>query len=424
MTATTVVLMALLALLAGVWLTRPLWTGATPATLRRRRANVTAYETRVAEIDADLAAGALDAEAARLLRDEAAARLLHDAGDAAGGAPGSTIEAAVEAAPHKPLWAAFAAAVLLIGAGLAYGLAGGWRTRALIDLAQRDPQAAEQQMVDGMIAGLEARLRKTPDDAQGWATLGRAYVVTRRYADAATAYARANALSAEQPQAEWLVAAGTAQGLASADRDLRPSRPLFERALALDPGNAEALWYGGLAALQAGDMKVAYRHWLALRGRDLPTDITALLTQQLPLLAQQAGETLPPADASAASAPAAAASAGVRLTVDIDVDAALRAQIRPGMTLLVFAKAENGPPMPLAVQRISAPQFPLTVTLDDSMAMMPAMKLSGFERWIVTARLTSGAGAQALSGDLEGVHPASRAEAGTPLHLVIDRQLP
>src|SRR3546814_13510836 len=92
------------------------------------------------------------------------------------------------------------------------------------------------------------------------------------------------------------------------------------------------------------------------------------------------------------------------------------------MTLLVFAKAESGPPMPLAVQRIDTPTLPLTVTLNDREAMMPAMKMSAFPRWVITARLTASGGAQALSGDLEGSHPVARAAAGEPLDLVIDRQ--
>lgn len=420
MSLTTVLAMSAVALLACVWLTRPLWTASTATTLRRKRANVVAYETCVAELDADLASGTLDAEAARQLRDEAAARLLDDvdARDA---------ELAGDAAvPRRPAWALAAATAVLLAAGLAYWAAGSWRTRGLIELAQHNPQAAEQQMIAGMVAKLEARLRATPDDAEGWAMLGRSYVVLQRYAEAAKAYARANALSIDQPQAEWLVAAGAAQGLASADRSLAVGRPLFEQALTLDPGNAEALWYAGLAALQAGDYASAYAHWLRLRDQPLPDDIAAVLDQRLPELANKTSQLLPAKAAPEAPSPvsAAAATHGPQLLIKVRLADSLRAQIKPGMTLLVFAKAESGPPMPLAVQRIASPLLPLSVTLDDSQAMLPAMKLSAFERWVVTARLTSSGGAQALSGDLEGSQPVARVDAGTPLELVIDRQLP
>lgn len=414
--------MGVVIMIAGLWLTRPLWRRAAPLTQRRRNANVVAYQTRVGEIDADLAAATLDAESAQQLRDEAALRLLRDAES------GTAIDTAVSAPPRQ-LRRTLAIILLLIAAsGSAYWFAGSWRTHDLITLAQRDPAAAQQQMIDGMVAKLTAHLHDEPDDAQGWAMLGRSYVVLQRFADAAKAYARANALSIDQPQASWLVAAGAAQGMATTQHDLTQSGPLFEQALKLDPGNVEGLWYGGLAALQNGDYATAYAHWLKLREQDLPDDISAVLEQHLPELATKAGQTLPPkvARASAVSPPTATATSGdgPQLVVHVSLSDALKAQIKPGMILLVFAKAQSGPPMPLAVQRIDAPTLPLTVTLNDSEAMMPTMKMSAFENWVITARLTTSGGAQALSGDLEGSHPVARADAGKPLDLVIDRQLP
>ncbi|NGY05422.1 c-type cytochrome biogenesis protein CcmI [Solimonas terrae] len=409
--------MALVLVLAGLWLTRPLWRRAAPRTQARKRANVVAYQTRVAEIEADLAAAVLDVESARQLRDEAGARLLHDADTVA------AVDAAAAAPPRHLRWTLAVIVLLALASGLFYWRSDSWRTRDLIALAQSDPAAAQRQMIDGMVAKLETHLHAEPADAEGWAMLGRSYVVLQRFADAAKAYARANALTVEQPHADWLVAAGASLGMASDGHDLKPGRALFEQALTLEPGNAEALWYGGLAALQSGDYGAAYAEWLKLRGQDLPDDIREVLEQHLPELAAKAGQTLPPATALAAAAPAAAAN-GVSLIVHVRISDALKAQIKPGMTLLVFAKAATGPPMPLAVQRIDTPTLPLTVTLDDSEAMMPAMKMSGFANWVITARLTASGGAQALSGDLEGSHPVARADAGQPLDLVIDRQLP
>src|SRR3546814_17755780 len=94
-------------------------------------------------------------------------------------------------------------------------------------------------MIDGMVAKLTAHLRDEPDDAQGWAMLGRSYVVLQRFADATKAYARANALSVEQPQAEWLVAAGAAQGLSTGPHDLTPTAPLFGQAPETEHGNIQ-----------------------------------------------------------------------------------------------------------------------------------------------------------------------------------------
>lgn len=414
--------MGLVITIAGLWLTRPLWRRAAPVTQRRRNANVVAYQTRIGEIDADLAAATLDAESAQQLRDEAALRLLRDA------ETGAPIDTAAGAPPRHLRWTLAVIVLLVAASALAYWAAGSWRTHDLIALAQRDPAAAQQQMIDGMVAKLTAHLKDEPADAQGWAMLGRSYVVLQRFTDAAKAYARANALSIDQPQAAWLVAAGAAQGMSTAQHDLTQSASLFEQALKLEPGNVEGLWYGGLAALQNGDYATAYAHWLKLRDQDLPDDISAVVEQHLPELAAKAGQTLPPKAAVAVSdgqptAPAASGG-GPQLVVNVSVSDVLKTQIKPGMTLLVFAKAQDGPPMPLAVQRIDAPTLPVTVTLDDRQAMLPAMKMSAFPNWVITARLTASGGAQALSGDLEGSHPVARADAGEPLDLVIDRQLP
>lgn len=395
--------MLALAVLAALWLTRPLWQAQTVEALRRRRANVIAYRSRLAEIDAEQNAGALDAEAAQALRDEAAARVLRDA-DAA--------DAASAPVPRRPWWALALTLLLATLTLAAYWQSGGWRTRELIELAERDPAAAESRMLDEFLVQLQERVAEQPRDAESWAMLGRSLQLKQRYAEAASAYTQALAHAPNPVPADWLVGAGEVRALVSDDRSLAPVRALFEQALVSEPGHAKALWYAGLAAIQAGDAATAFRHWKTLREQPLPDDIAGVLDAQLPQLAARAGQNW--------ETPAS----GLTLTANIRLSDALRDALQPGMRLLVFAKAENGPPMPLAVRRIEAPQLPLTVTLDDSLAMLPAMKLSGFERWVVTARLTTGAGAEALSGDLEGRHALGREQAGEPFELVIDQRRP
>ena len=85
---------------------------------------------------------------------------------------------------------------------------------------------------------------------------------------------------------------------------------------------------------------------------------------------------------------------------------------------------QSGPPMPVAVHRGPAPQLPADVTLDDSMAVMPTMRLSQFDSWVVTARLSRSGQAKAESGDLQGSRVVTRAEAGAPLELSIDQLVP
>ena len=75
-------------------------------------------------------------------------------------------------------------------------------------------------------------------------------------------------------------------------------------------------------------------------------------------------------------------------------------------TVFVFAKAVNGPRMPVAVLRKKAADIPFEFELDDTMAMSPEVKLSDFNNIIVGARISSSGDAIAAAGDFEGYSEA------------------
>ena len=54
----------------------------------------------------------------------------------------------------------------------------------------------------------------------------------------------------------------------------------------------------------------------------------------------------------------------------------LRDRIAATDTLFIFARAVNGPRMPLAAERSTAATFPRDFRLDDSMAMAPGATIS------------------------------------------------
>lgn len=401
--------MAALALLAALWLTHPLWRSATRAGVARRTANVLAYESRLAELKADVAAGVLPADEAAALQAEMEARLLADAAPA-DSAPN----------PQSRRRLALSAALgmaLVVFAGLWYWQAGSWQLAQQIAAGP----AAEPGDVDveAMVGSLAARLEAQPDDAEGWAMLGRSYFVLGRHPLAASAYGKANQLT-DGSNAEWLVNEGEALAL-SRERDLlgRPAQ-LFDAALTLQADYGKALWYGALADAQAGNTARAAQRLQSLLAQDLPPDLQALVLARLDELK---GLSSGPAAAPVAPQPAVAAANGTVLNVQVSLSPALAAQQPAKATLFVFAKAAKGPPMPLAVQKFAGATLPLTLSLDDSMAMTPAMNLSSFERYIVTARLSVAGTALPASGDLEGSVEVSRGAAGG-VTVVIDRVVP
>ncbi|MGZ8253807.1 MAG: c-type cytochrome biogenesis protein CcmI/CycH, partial [Burkholderiaceae bacterium] len=75
----------------------------------------------------------------------------------------------------------------------------------------------------------------------------------------------------------------------------------------------------------------------------------------------------------------------------------------PDDLVFIFARAAEGPPMPLAVKRARVRDLPLEFALDDSMAMSPGMTLSAHARVVIGARISKSGTPTPQPGDLQGL---------------------
>ncbi|MBA4285786.1 MAG: c-type cytochrome biogenesis protein CcmI [Xanthomonadaceae bacterium] len=411
--------MAGLLLLAVLLATHPWWRSRGGTRQNRRAANVAAYRLRIAEIENETASGLIPPEEAAALRAELDARVLTDAD--------GTEPELVARAERRPLSILMVTLVLAMFSGGWYLWRGGWELQQRI--AAGMPAAPKlDPAIAAMVDKLAARLKTNPDDAEGWSMLGRSYMVTQQFAEAARALAEANKRAAA-PRADWLADEGEALAFAGGEDVSGPAAERFEEALKLDPAYPKALWYGGLGAVGAGDYATGRARWQQLIAQpDLDENMRAVLRERVAALDKALAERgLSAAEAPAAVAVAepAAAAPAVSLRVQVALDPGLAGKVPNGAVLFVFAKAASGPPMPLAVQRLPDAALPLAVTLDDSMAMAPGLKLSAFDQYVITARLSGSGSVQAQPGDLEGRVEAGRANAGgAPIAVTIDRVLP
>jgi cytochrome c-type biogenesis protein CcmH len=257
--------------------------------------------------------------------------------------------------------------------------------------------AQVEAMVSTMAARLENPAPGQADDPVAWDMLARSLAALQRYSDADRAYARAIALAPGNAQlladrADLLV---LLQDRRSAGEPTR----LIEEALKIDPDNLKALALAGSAAFERQDFDAALKHWSRARARATPgSDFANGLDRSIEAARSSAGAGAPPVKTAARQTPAAAA--GVSGTVSIAP--ALLARVQPGDTLFIFARAAQGPRMPLAILRLPAGNWPASFQLDDSLAMSPELKLSGFDQVVVQARVSRSGQALPQTGDLIG----------------------
>ena len=117
------------------------------------------------------------------------------------------------------------------------------------------------------------------------------------------------------------------------------------------------------------------------------------------------------------------AAAGVDATAQVYGKVSLSDDARdivlPDDTVFIFARAVDGPPMPVAVVQRPASDLPIDFLLNDSQAMTENNKLSMFDRVIVTARISrSGIATEALQG-LEAKSDHISVNDGNHLSLII-----
>jgi cytochrome c-type biogenesis protein CcmH len=118
----------------------------------------------------------------------------------------------------------------------------------------------------------------------------------------------------------------------------------------------------------------------------------------------------------------AQAQGGGRVSGVVKLAPELAGKVSPGDTVFIFARAAEGPRMPLAILRKRGSDLPAEFTLDDSMAMAPQMKLSAFPRVIIGARISRSANANPQAGDLQGLSAAVKVGAKS-VSVLIDTEL-
>ena len=133
--------------------------------------------------------------------------------------------------------------------------------------------------LDAAIKALSARLENNPHDTEGWIMLGRSFLFLGEIRSAAGAFAQAIRYGAGDDPETLLTYADLIGSLDNGNLSLR-ARPFIERAVALAPESATALWMAGMAAFQNAEYPEAETYWSQLNGRFAPGSEEDVLIQR------------------------------------------------------------------------------------------------------------------------------------------------
>ncbi|QDX81782.1 c-type cytochrome biogenesis protein CcmI [Denitratisoma sp. DHT3] len=369
-----------------------------------------------ADLERERAEGTLDDNAYAQAKEELERRALDDALADAPLSPNRPLQA-----PRAALAVAIALLLPLLTVGI-YAFQG--TPDALIAGKQTgagsDAHSATPEQVAAMVERLAQRMAESPDDGQGWLMLARSYAALGRFAESAAAYGKATALLSPNAQmlADYADAMAMAQG-----RSLRGEpEKLLRQALQADPDNVKALALAGTAAFDQHDYAQAIAHWQKILARLPPDNELAEGIQNGIREARErmgGGAGQPPAARQQSKPAAAKAPTADSVSGTVSLAPAVKAKAAPGDTVFIFARAANGPKMPLAILKKTVAELPAAFELGDSQMMTPDMKLSDFPEVIVGARISKSGDAIARAGDIEGFS-APTAPGAKNLKVVID----
>ena len=410
-------LAAVMVMVALLFVLPPLMRQRTTSAVTRDDLNTKVIREQLADLETDLATGRLDKTQYDASRQDIEQELLYDLG--------STDGAGTETPVRNGRWLT----LLLIPAiplcaVLLYQLMGSVELIDRVQHAQTSQSQQEQSQpvatIEEMVTLLATRLQQQPDDLKGWVMLARSYSIMKRYSEATAAYENVLRLGGED--AGLLTDYADAMVMANGGIFTDESGTLLVRALELDPGNVKGLWLAGHWKNQSGAQAEALGYWqqAALKLPAGSEDAT-VITQQINEVQRQLGITT---ESAPAIATATDSGHGVSLSVHVALAPDFSAIAAAEDTVFIYARATQGSRMPLAIVRKQVKDLPVTVTLDDSMAMSPQMVLSMLDQVTVGARVSKSGGAMPQSGDLQGLVTPVDTQTSETIQITIGSKVP
>lgn len=402
---------ALLCVLAFGFIWWPIWMHRRQQrpTVSSQQLNVEVYRSRLGELDLDRRSGRIGEQEYQALETELERNLLSDL-------PAEADDVGILSTDNKgPSWliSALLSLLLVVSAILLYMDLGSSKTLARMEQQHSLAEQMEQLAPEERLKLLEREAESDPANVELWYALAQGYLHSQRVADAERAYDHILTVVGEQPDilAEYAQALFLVQG----NRVTEKIKGLVDRTLAVQPSNTTALGLLGIDAFENKRYADAIKYWQQI----LDSGPEGQGAEALMAGIERAKSLMAESDAEEGDSQATAVNP--EITVEVALSSALQSQAAPQQSVFVFARALEGPPLPLAAVKLKVEDLPAQVVLNDSMAMTPMARLSQFEQVEVVARISQSASPTAQSGDLQGtVSPINVKPSQTSIKILID----
>lgn len=383
----------------------------------RLQTNIQLFREHMLELEAALAAGRIEQDQFEQLKLEQERNLLEEEASLAADQSAQTSRAG--------RFVLLGVSLVLVGvASLLYYQWGSAPDLALQNLQAEKNQLDYQDLLHNrepdsarareFIAAVEARLEQKPASTQYWFMLARSAMEVGDYPRAIDAYRKILVLDPETS----LVMGELAQALFLQNNNRMTPEivALAQGALKIDAANTTALGLAGISAFENKQFAAAADYWqqaVNVLGKDAPGS-RALQggIERARSEATKAGQPLEQPDVVS----------GRRIVIRVELGDDL--DLPADLPVFVYARAWQGARMPLAIQRLSLADLPVTVTLDESMAMTPTLSLAQADQVEVVARIALDGSATAKAGDWQGsIGPLDLENLPANIVIKIDQKL-
>jgi len=261
---------------------------------------------------------------------------------------------------------------------------------ALARLSHEFEANKNQHTAERIYLAARMKVDMEPQSAEAWRVLGQINARLGRYGEAYNALMKAIELEPQNTATQMRLAEVLA---ATQDpRDMQTAQTIIKSILEKEPDNQGAWMFYGFNAFALQDYETAIDAWTRVKEK-ITNNPTLVNTLEKSIAA--AKERLAVAEAKQN----VAKDSGVWVTVDLPEE--IKKKLSGNEFIFVFAKAAEGPRMPLAVQKIPVSQFTGKVQLTDAAAMRPELKMSMFDKVVILARISKSGQAFKQPGDID-----------------------